>query len=183
MRWAMIGLFMMSVAVCGAQTRPRRAQQRARPEAAERMAEDKQAIEDLHQRDIRASMADDVNALAELWTADLVVLPPGHAAITGAAAFRSYLNEEKKKLTNVDILAYTQDWREVRVSGDFAFEWGYVNMRTRPAAGGQETAVTQKIMRVLQRQPDASWKVARAIWNQDSAPGQAPSKAPSDETR
>src|SRR5574340_882722 len=113
---------------------------------------DRQAIESLHQREIQATMAYDVNALAELWDVDMVSLPPGQPAIIGLSA-------------NVEILGYTQDWKEVRQVGEYAYEWGISRSRMRSPADQKEVEQDFKVMRVLKRHPEGTWKVYRAIWN------------------
>src|SRR5574340_439880 len=65
---------------------------------------DRQAIESLHQREIQATMAYDVNALAELWDEDMVSLPPGQPAIIGLSANIDFLKQSQKAMANVEIL-------------------------------------------------------------------------------
>ena len=57
-----------------------------------------------------------------------------------------------------------QDWEEVRPLGDFAYEQGIVRYAVRDADGGI-VRETQRLMRLLRRQPDGQWRVSRAMWH------------------
>ena len=160
-----------------AQKRPQRPPSAAERQAQEQQQEDRQAIEDLHQKELNARMAYDVNAIAGLCDDEVVVLPPGQPPIVGIEAYRAYLQQGAKGFSNVEILAYNQQWQEVRQLGDYAYEWGSIEMRTRPAGGNQETRTVMNVMRVLKRQPSGEWKIYRSIWNPAQAAQQlAPEK-------
>ncbi len=111
-------------------------------------------------------MAYDINALANLWDEEMVSLPPGQPALIGRAANLDFLKQGQQAMANVEILGYTQDWREVRQVGEFAFEWGIIRSRTRAGLDTRETEHNFKVMRVLKRQPEGSWKIYRTIWNE-----------------
>ena len=149
-----------------AQKRPaQRAPSVAEQEAREQQEQDRQAIEDLHQKELNARIAYDPAAIANLCDDDVVILPPGQPPIVGLNAYREYLQQGARGFQNVDILAYNQQWQEVRQVGDFAFEWGSIDMRTRPAGAAQETQTVMNVVRVLKRQPSGEWKIYRSIWN------------------
>ena len=148
----------------------KRTPQRPKPSAAEISAaqqqeEDKKAIEELHQLDMSARMAYKVDEIADLCDDEVVVLPPEHPPIQGKAAYLDFLQQGAKGFENVDILAYNQQWQEVRQVGDYAYEWGSIQMRTRPAAASAETETIMNVMRVLKREPSGAWKIYRSIWN------------------
>ncbi len=86
-RWH-IAVLVISVGLCGAsvegQRKPSRKPATTRP-AQTSAEEDRKAIEELHQQDIQASMAYDINALANLWDEEMVSLPPGQPALIGRA--------------------------------------------------------------------------------------------------
>jgi hypothetical protein len=46
-----------------------------------------------------------------------------------------------------------------------AFEWGYFTASFVESSGGEEKRLRGKLLRVLKKQPDGSWKAARAMWN------------------
>ncbi|HLK68627.1 MAG TPA: SgcJ/EcaC family oxidoreductase [Bryobacteraceae bacterium] len=126
---------------------------------------DMAAIEELHKKDAAASKAGDVDTLATLWTADAVALPPGEEPVIGIDAIRAWLNRSRMDTTKFEITEYVMDFQELRVIGDEAIEWGRTRAAMRPKGAPAGMHTTGNLMRVLRRQPDGTWKVARAIWN------------------
>jgi len=129
------------------------------------MSDELERIDALHRADMEASRRGDFRTLRSLMSDDAVVLPPGGRMLRG----RQALDESFAKMTaapvTAEVLEYRFDWHEVRLCGDFAFEWGYIVGRERSLATGEETSERYHVMRVLQRQPDGAWKVHRTIWN------------------
>ncbi len=142
----------------------------------DRLARDWKAIETLHQRDIAATKAYDVDALASLWTEDIVALPPGAAPVVGKEANRKLLESSRAASAQFETLEYEQDWQEIRVVHDFAWERGVFTGAVRPKAGGDLTRYRYNVLRILQRQPDGSWLVHRTIWNDASTSGESTDK-------
>ncbi len=157
-------LLFAAVVPCAAQGRAQRAPAAAR-RAEEQFQQDQKAIAALQQQDIAASIAFDTEKLLLLCTDDVVLLPPDRAPIVGKDALRTYYMEAKKQLGNTDILGYDENWEEVQVSGDLAVEWGTITERTRAATAEKETSMTLRALRVLKRQQDGSWLIARTMWN------------------
>jgi uncharacterized protein (TIGR02246 family) len=135
------------------------------------MGEDRQAIEELHQRDIAASKARDLATLLSLCSDDCVMLPPGGDPIVGREAIRRSLAQDLAQEQDYQITEYVHDFAEVRVIGAWAFEWGRFSAAAEPVGGGAPIRSSGKILRILRRQADGAWKVARSIWNNDPAPG------------
>ena len=130
-----------------------------------RLASDRKAVEELHRRDIAAAKAYDVETLVSLWTADIVALAPSAAPIVGKQAGRAMLEAGREASRSFETLEHTQDWRELQIVGDYAFEWGTFEVAARPKGGGKIAREKYKVLRVLQRQADGSWKVHRTMWN------------------
>jgi uncharacterized protein (TIGR02246 family) len=164
MRLAFVALMVLALAAAASAQQPRRsrppAQSSQRPPE-----EDQKAIAELQRRDIEANMALDTERVLALCTDDVVYLVPGRAPLVGQDAVRKYLGEIRSQLANWDMLAYEESWQEVQVVGDFAFEWGTVNIRARQEGERRESAAVRNVMQVLRRQPDGDWKIARAVWN------------------
>ena len=59
---------------------------------------------------------------------------------------------------------YVSD-RDLRIEGGYAFEWGIFTSVVRNRENGKTTESTNKVMRVLKRQPDGFWKVFRTTMN------------------
>jgi ketosteroid isomerase-like protein len=135
----------------------------------DRLARDLKALETLHQRDIEATKAYDVDALASLWTEDIVALPPGAEPVIGKDANRKLLEAGRAASAPFETMEYEQDWQEIRVAGDFAWERGVFTGAVRPKAGGDVVRYRYNVLRVLRRMPDGSWLVHRTIWNDAAA--------------
>ena len=176
MRLAFVALMVVALAAAASAQQPRR----SRPPAQSSQhppEEDQKAIAELQRRDIEANMALDTEKLLALRTDDVVYLVPGRAPLAGQDAVRKYLEEIRGQLANWDMLAYEENWQEVQVVGDFAFEWGTVNIRARQEGERRESAALRNVMQMLRRQPDGDWKISRAVWNLQS-PQPAPQTGP-----
>ena len=176
MRVAFISLILLALATAAPAQQPRRSRAAA-PASQSKLEEDKKAIAELQRRDIEANIAVDTDKLLELRTDDVVYLVPGRPPLVGKDAVRKYLEGIRQELANWDMVGYEENWQEVQVVGEFAFEWGTVNIRAQKDGQRQESAAVRNVAQVLKRQPDGSWKIARAIWNLQ-APQPAPPSAP-----
>lgn len=170
MRSLLVSVLLLAFGVaCFAQVKPQPKPKRT-PAPSERasgrsLQEDQKAIAELQQRDITASIALDTDELLSLWADDGVLIPPEHAPVVGKDALRAFYDQYKKAMGNNEILGYDENWDEVNVVGDWAFQWGTISARIRPAGSTNEVTNAIHAMRILKREPDGSWLVARAIWN------------------
>jgi uncharacterized protein (TIGR02246 family) len=122
-------------------------------------------IEKLHQQDIAATLSDDPTALAELWTDDAVRLEPGKQAEIGKPAIRAADERAKANNPQAKVVSYAPEIKDVRLEGDLAFEWGYFTGSYKETPDGEVKTFRGKLLRVLQKQSDGSWKFARVMWN------------------
>ncbi len=133
-----------------------------------RRAAELAAVRELHRREIAATQAFDIETLLSLLTDDVVSLPPHQTPVVGKPAVRAMLESMREHSRNIEVLGYEQNWQQVHLEGDYAFEWGaFVSTIRR---NGQETVrQTFNVLRVLRRQADGSWKIQRTIWNEGPA--------------
>ncbi|HEY7449668.1 MAG TPA: SgcJ/EcaC family oxidoreductase [Vicinamibacterales bacterium] len=124
---------------------------------------DLRAIEAINQRDVQFALANDAARMMSQWTEDFVLLPPAGPIMRG----RSAIAEAFRGTESPEILEYVLDIQEVKVLGDHAFQWGTYSYSMRPRAGGEAVWTAGKLMRILQRQPDGSWKIYRGIATAD----------------
>lgn len=129
------------------------------------MPTDLEMIDKLHQADMRASKDQDYRSLRSLMSDDAVVLPPGGQMTRGREALDKKFAAMNSAPKPTEVLEYRFEWHEVQVCGEFAFEWGYILGRERNRQTGVIASEKYHVMRILQRQPDGSWKVHRTIWN------------------
>jgi ketosteroid isomerase-like protein len=165
----LLALAMLAAVPCAAQKHSQPKRPPSDAEQQQQMDDDKIAIQKLHDADIEASLALDVPKLEALWTEDIVTMAPSGPAVVGRAANNKKLEDAAEKLRATEILAFDEQWQEVRIQGDWAYEWGTMSGRMHPFAGGKETDYKLNVMRVLNRQPDGTWKIARSIYN-DATP-------------
>jgi uncharacterized protein (TIGR02246 family) len=85
---------------------------------------DLEAINELHRRDMQASKTWDVETLASLWTDDIVSIPQDGQPLIGKEANRNSLLKLKDESRDIDIVEYNLAFNEVKVIGEWAFEWG-----------------------------------------------------------
>jgi uncharacterized protein (TIGR02246 family) len=136
--------------------------------AEEKAKTDREKIEELHQTDTKASMANDVDTLLSLWTDDGVMIRPGGEPVIGKKALTQAMGSYREQLKNITITQYVIDFKEVTIIGDHAYEWGEFHHKYFTKDNpGKEFEQKGRLMRILRRQPDGQWKVARAIWTVD----------------
>jgi ketosteroid isomerase-like protein len=74
----------------------------------------------------------------------------------------------RAQLERFEPTAYTVDFEEIVVTGDYAFAWGPFRAVVRPRAGGRDIVSSGKLLRVYQRQPDGRWLMHRTMSTLDA---------------
>jgi uncharacterized protein (TIGR02246 family) len=122
---------------------------------------DRQAIEAQRTAFAAAANANDMAAVAALYTEDGTVLPPNGPAVTGRLAIeqllRSFPPIGDMKLTSVDLVG----------AADFAVARGVFSMTLMPPGSTVAIADTGKFMELWRKQPDGRWLIAWDIFNSD----------------
>jgi ketosteroid isomerase-like protein len=122
-------------------------------------------IEDLRRRDVAASIAGEIEKLKLLMDERCIVSPPDSEPESGRAFLDRAAESSKDAKSQEKIIELTQDWEELQLFGDFAYERGIVRYTVRNV-DGEIVRETQRLMRILRRQDDGSWRVYRAMWHQ-----------------
>jgi len=125
---------------------------------------DLRAIEAINQRDVQFALAGDKAGMMSQWTDDFVMLPPAGPILHG----RSVIAKAFQGVESPEIVEYVPDIQEVKVLGDHAYQWGTYHYTVRKREGGETVRTSGKLMRILQRQPDGSWKMYRGISTVDA---------------
>jgi uncharacterized protein (TIGR02246 family) len=131
------------------------------------LEDDLRAIEALNQHDVKAALANDMVALTSQWTDDFVVLPPSGPILRGRQTIAATAEQRKEKMTAIEPLEYIVEFEEIKILGDYAYEWGTYRGSMRPRAGGEKISYGGKLMRILERQRDGSWKMHRTMMTND----------------
>ena len=81
------------------------------------------------------------------------------APAVGKQAIRKLLFEQRQA-AQFETISYGENWNEVRITGGYAFEWGQIGA-TLKLPDGKDVRQSVNAIRVLAKQPDGSWRVAR----------------------
>lgn len=123
------------------------------------------AIEELHKKDKMASLNGDIEELLSLFTDDGIVIPPEGEIIKGKENLRKMLVQNRDQLKEYKLTEYLHDFKEIKVIGEYAYEWGTYSGKYKLKKGHEEIKGSGKLLRILVKQKDGSWKVSRSIWN------------------
>jgi uncharacterized protein (TIGR02246 family) len=139
---------------------------RASAATAKAHAQDMAAIERLHARDVAATLSQDPAALAELWTDDVVRLQPGQEPEVGKQTVLATNARLRAAHPGLRVVSYVPEIESVTITDDgWAFEWGTFTGSYVESTGGVEKRIRAKVLRVLKKQADGSWKGAVGMWN------------------
>jgi uncharacterized protein (TIGR02246 family) len=122
-------------------------------------AADVAAIRDVSERFARHFLAGDHDAIAELYTADAVLLPPHHPAVEGRTAIRNWIANFPR------LSRFTLNTLDVQGRADFAYVRGSYEMTMHPE--GTPIENVGKFLEIRKRQPDGSWLLAVDTFNSD----------------
>lgn len=137
------------------------------PQPAQDSAADEEALRAMMARDAASFTAGDLDAVMDLYAADVVWMPPNAPAITGKQAlrdsFQGFFEQGSRELK-----ANVQD---VHVSGDLAYIRASYEQSVTPKDGGETVSEVGKWVLICQREAGGGWKIVSEIWNVDSPPG------------
>ena len=122
---------------------------------------DRVAIERLHEEDKEATLSDSADQLAKLWDKDAVRLLAGRPAEIGAAVIYADDKRWEMSIGRERDLCYDLEIQDVRIAGDWAFEWGYGSLKI--SKDGKVSIGYGKVLRVMKRQSDGTWRFARVM--------------------
>ena len=125
---------------------------------------DVEAIQALCVQWVTALEAGDVDGLLALYTDDAVRLPPGGPSYSGKAAFEEYFRGLFETIS-AEVVWPVEGTEEIIVADDLAFHLSEYILFITPNEGGETMEEKGKVVEIIQRQPDDSWKLAREIWN------------------
>jgi hypothetical protein len=131
-------------------------------------------IQRLHEQDVRATLTGKADDLAKLWDSEAVRIQPGLPAEIGKATIYADDKREEAKPGGGKTLCYKPEMKDLQIAGDWAFEWSYFSYKesanAKPGRG--------KVLRVIKRQPDGTWKFARVIGFTEPVEAAAPMSNP-----
>ena len=126
-------------------------------------AQDLREIEKLHSLDVAATVSGDQATLTG-WTDDIVILEQGEEPAVGRQAIVAARARRSAAMPGFRVATYVPEIKDLTIADGWAFEWGlFTASFVQPS--GEEMAVRGKLLRVLEKQPDGSWKVAIGMLN------------------
>jgi ketosteroid isomerase-like protein len=128
-------------------------------------AQDMREIEKLHSLDVSATLSGDQVALSAGWTDDIVILGQGEEPGVGKQSILADRERRSAAMPGFRMVTYVPEIKDVTIAGEWAFEWGLFTASFAQSTGGEETPLRGKLLRVLKKQADGSWKVAIGMWN------------------
>jgi uncharacterized protein (TIGR02246 family) len=134
-------------------------------QASNEHAEEMAGIEAFQAQDIAATLSRDPVALTELWTDDGVRLQQGQPVDIGKEAIRAANERLMAVHPEARIVSYVPEIENVTVTDGWAFQWGYFTATFVESPGAEEKSIRARVLSVLERQADGSWKAALAMWN------------------
>ena len=133
----------------------------------------KMGIERLHQQDVEATLSGKADDLAKLWDNEAVRIQPGRPVEIGKAVI--YANDKRwEESGGSPTLCYKAEIKDPQIVGDWAFEWGYFSYKD----SSNPNPMREKVLRVMKRQTDGSWKFARVIGFNEDTQAAAPMSQP-----
>ena len=110
----------------------------------------------------QALRTNDADALFAYVADDVLLMPPGEAAVRGKNAMRDWY---AGFLSQSRTSSLTLSGQEVIVGDEWAVELGAYEWGLTPVAGGDPVLDRGNYMQVWKSQPDGHWRFEREIWN------------------
>ncbi len=110
-----------------------------------------------------AAMANDADAMANLYTEDALFMPPNEPATVGKDAIRTRLAADTFQ-------TFTLQVSSVEGRGDLAYSHGTYAIRFQPGNEGEFIDDTGKWLVVHRKQADGSWLTIADMYNSDQPP-------------
>jgi len=108
----------------------------------------------------------DIDAVMSVFAADLVDMSAGEATLRGAQAHRQTSDRLRDTFTKFKgHLTVTSE--EIEVAGDWAFDWGTLQVRLDPLEGGQPKIIERRFLEIWRRSKTGGWQVVRGMENSE----------------
>jgi ketosteroid isomerase-like protein len=122
---------------------------------------DRAAMEKLKQQDVAATVARDAVAMADLWTEDAVRFGPDTPADVGKQAIRE--TNERSTARPIKVLTFVPETKDLTIWDGGAVEWRDLTASFVASPGDEPKQVRGRLLAVLRKLPDGSWKCFRAM--------------------
>lgn len=135
------------------------------PGAAQAQVAARQAIDAFNKKEAEACRTMDHAGSKALWADDGVDLIEGLPPMVGKKAISDWLDSLTPQLKGAKMEYCTIEWHDLKVRGDWAYEWGITRQKIDLPAAQKPFQSDGKMLLILRRQPDGAWKVELESWN------------------
>jgi len=124
----------------------------------------------------------DLDGLMTVWEDDGIRSEPGRPSIIGKENIRARFEELLYSPFNHEIIYLGEPLLEV--SGDIAYSYANATIVSTPREGGEAVRQDVKVLTILRRQPDNSWKTYidhvnfHPTWSMDTIPSEITEENP-----
>jgi ketosteroid isomerase-like protein len=112
----------------------------------------------------------DSAATLRLWEEDGTTLLPDTEPIVGKRAIARFLDDALRPLAGAHMAAFQMHCAGVELAGDWASEWCTEHQKVELAGGKPPFEGWGKMLLVLHRGGDGSWRLRREMWNSAQPP-------------
>jgi ketosteroid isomerase-like protein len=121
-------------------------------------------IEAFNQKFIAAHLRMDQAAILSFWEDDGVDLMPEMAPIVGKKTITKFVEDAVASIPGYKVTKQEIEWHDIRVSGDWASEWGLEHQVAEGPPGKPTFDGHGKILLVLHKR-GGEWKIQQEMWN------------------
>jgi uncharacterized protein (TIGR02246 family) len=134
--------------------------------------EDRQAIAQLPTKYVEWALADDWDAVADLYHEDAILMPPEQAALAGRDNIRQYLAQLLGTEGGVTLESFSVDVVELQGVGDLAYARATYQFEISMTVDDEEITVQNQgpYMNILRPNEAGDWRIYRQIINRDHPP-------------
>jgi ketosteroid isomerase-like protein len=123
-------------------------------------AADQAGIEKLRKADIDATLTQDPGAISTLWSDDGINLQTPGGPTIGVSALKAFYEKFRSENPEFRVLEYSPEFKDLQLVDRWAIEVIDANATLKISTTGDPITVQTKLVRVLRRQSDGSWKFA-----------------------
>jgi uncharacterized protein (TIGR02246 family) len=143
---------------------------RARQTNANRATPARAEIDAFNKKYIAAHLRMDNAAVLSLWAEDGISLLPATDPIIGKEAIGKFMDEVVGRMPGYHMQKMDVDFQGIEVSGDWASEWAEEHQVVQPPPGKRVIDSYGKLLLVLHREADGTWRITREMRNQGLKP-------------
>ena len=125
----------------------------------------KAEIEAFNKKFIAAHLNMDHALILSFWEEDGVSLLPDTPPLVGKPAIAKFVEDVVASMPGYRVTKQEIDFRDIRVVGDWAFEWGLEHQVSEGPPGKPTFDGHGKILLILHKNAQAEWEIHQEMWN------------------